>query len=64
MQLRNISLIDALVAILLLQNTLIVAVDGAVEPNMKTLTIGTSSAIRLVIAFISLVPLIFKSKFK
>lgn len=52
-ELRSINLIDALVAVLLLQNTLIVVNEGGVSENMKVLSIISSTAIWVIIAVIS-----------
>lgn len=53
-RLRAISLMDALFSILILQNTLIMAVDGKVEGPMIYVSIVSSSIISLMIAFISI----------
>ncbi len=53
-QLRTAGLIDSLVTILTLQNTLIVAVDGGVTGSMKTFSIITSTVIWLFIVFLSI----------
>ncbi len=52
-ELRNISLIDTLVSVLLLQNTLIIVNEGRVSEKMTILSSISSTVIWLVIAVIS-----------
>lgn len=54
-ELSVIRLIDALVSVLVLQNTLIVAVDGGISPRMFPLAAISSAAIFLFILLLSLV---------
>lgn len=53
--LRNISLIDTLVSVLVLQNTLILANEGEITESMARLSICTSTAIWIIIFAISAV---------
>ena len=54
-ELHVIGLIDALVSVLVLQNTLIVAEDGGISPKMFCLVSISSAAIFLAILLVSLV---------
>lgn len=54
-ELRNINLIDALVSVLLLQNTLIMVNEGGMTENMAVLSIVSSTAIWVLIGVISVV---------
>lgn len=53
-ELGVIQLIDALVSVLILQNTLIIAVDGGITEQMFTLVAVSSAGILVLIFFISL----------
>lgn len=57
-ELRNINLIDTLVSILLLQNTLIMVNDNGMTEDMATLSIISSTAIWLLMGVVSIVSLI------
>ncbi len=54
MRLRALTLMDALFSILVLQNTLIMSVDGKIEGGMLTLSIASSSIISLIMILISI----------
>lgn len=53
-ELRTADLVDTLVAVLTLQNTMIIASAGEITPKMKTLSIVSSSAIWLTIVILSI----------
>lgn len=56
--LRSINFIDAMVSVLLLQNTLIMVNDNGMTDNMAVLSIISSTAIWLLIGAVSVVSLI------
>ncbi|MGN0537442.1 MAG: hypothetical protein ACI4M3_05655 [Acutalibacteraceae bacterium] len=53
-ELRTANLIDTLVAVLTLQNTMIIASEGEITEKMRTLSIVSSTAIWLVIVILSI----------
>lgn len=60
-QLARLRFVDALVSILVLQNTLITAVEGAVTDRMRLLTAITTAAILLVILALSILWLVWNA---
>ena len=52
-ELSTIRLVDALVSVLVLQNTLIIAVDGGISPRMFRLAAVSSAGILLLIFAVS-----------
>lgn len=61
-ELRTVDFIDTLVAVLTLQNTMIIASAGKIAGNMKILSIITSTAIWLFIVTLSIISFSFGTK--